>query len=172
MQKHLTTLYAVGFLLLLALSLPTLADSNEENLTPVELTLATNITADSQKARRDGRVILLLVSQEECPFCMLIKQEILGPMIKNGDYAQQLLIRELMIDQGSEVLDFKGNIKSGSDLALQYGVGLTPTLLFLDADGKELTKRMIGIQTPEMFYYYVDESVQKAITLLKQNARI
>lgn len=128
-----------------------------------QLVEAKDLSADATIARRDKMPILLLVSQDHCPFCDQIKREILGPMIVSGEYRDSLLIREIFIDLGTSVRDFKGKELDSSTFALQYRVYLTPTLLFLDPDGNELIERMVGIQTPEMFFFYVDHSVQEAI---------
>jgi thioredoxin-related protein len=92
-------------------------------------------------------------------------------MIRSGNYSKRLIIRELLLDTGSYVIDFKGVRRENHDFSYDYKVTLTPTLLFLDADGKELATKMVGIQTPDMFYYYVDQSIQEALeTLDKQIA--
>lgn len=113
-------------------------------------------------------MILLLVSQEDCPFCQQIKEEVLLPMIKGGDHQDTLLIRELFIDFDYQVRDFSGQWVSGNTLARRYGAWMTPSLLFLDLEGRELTKKMIGIQTPEYFYFYLDQSIREALGRLQR----
>jgi thioredoxin-related protein len=129
-----------------------------------EIIEATNLQKDAES----GLPVLLLVSQEHCPFCVLIKQDILGPMILAGDYRGELLIRELFIDLHTSVVDFNGKTRDSAEFAHSHGVNLTPTLLFLGPDGQELTKRIIGINTPEMFFFYVDASIQEAIKTLEK----
>jgi len=41
----------------------------------------------------------------------------------------------------------------------RYGVFVTPTLLFLDADGLEVSKRIVGINSVDFFGAYVDEAL-------------
>ena len=136
-------------------------DEDEEM---INITKASDLAADA----RQGVPMLMLVSQEYCPFCVQIKREILGPMLKAGDYKDQILIRELYIDLGGNVKNFQGHEISSAEFALGYGVDLTPTLLFLDSNGEELAKRIIGINTPEMFYFYVDEAIKESLTLIQQ----
>lgn len=128
-----------------------------------KLVEASDFSNDALLARRENMPILLLISQDHCPFCLQIKREILGPMVASGEYQNRLLIREIFIDPGSSVRDFKGKALASRAFALGYKVQLTPTLLFLDPDGNELTERIVGIQTPEMFFFYVDRAVQAAI---------
>ena len=148
-------------LLLLLLGISAGTAASQPNLVQ-----AVDLSLDSGRARQENRVILLLVSQHHCPFCHQLKRRILQPMIASGDYRDELLIRELFIDTGNRIRDFAGSMVDAADFAHGYGVDLTPTLLFLAPDGRELTERLIGIQTPEFFYYYVDQSVQQAIAAL------
>lgn len=123
---------------------------------------ATGKLADSQ-----DRIIMLLVSQGHCPYCVLIKQDIIYPMIRAGDHADRLLIRELFIDRGGKIKGFDGKSISSMEFAKQHGATLTPTLLFLNSDGHELVQRMIGINTPEMYFYYVDQAIRKALLAME-----
>lgn len=119
-----------------------------------------------------GRIpMMLLVSQDHCPFCVQIKNEILNPMLKSGDYHGRVLIREIVIDAGTSLQDFAGNKRQSIDFARDYGVDLTPTLLYLDHHGRELAKRLIGLNTPEMFSFYVDSALEDAIDKLRQPTR-
>ena len=142
-------------------------DIDEDYTQLVELTEARDMSADGKLARKDGMPILLLVSQLTCPFCEQIKREILHPMVVAGDYRGELLIRELYMDTHGRIRDFKGQYVDNGQFAHGYGVYLTPTLLFLGPDGRELTERMVGINTPEFYFYYVDQAIQSAIAALK-----
>ena len=142
-------------------------DIDEDYEQMVELTEARDMSADGKLARKDGMPILLLVSQLTCPYCEQIKREILHPMVVAGGYRGELLIRELYMDTHGRIRDFKGQYVDNGQFAHGYGVYLTPTLLFLGPDGRELTERMVGINTPEYYFYYVDQAIQSAIAALK-----
>ncbi len=119
-------------------------------------------------ASREQRVIMLLVSQEDCPYCHLIKEDVIRPMILGGDFKDDILIRELFIDEGETIVDFRGMEREAADFAYGYDVYVTPTLLFLGADGRELVKKMVGINTVEMYWYYLSESIRGAIDRLNR----
>lgn len=144
------------------------AEPEGEALSVAPLVEARDLFIDGQAAQSNGQVILLLVSQEYCSFCEQIKREVIRPIIRSGSYDNRLMIRELMLDGGSDIVDFEGNQQESQAFAFGYRVGLTPTLLFLSPNGQELAPKMVGIQTPEMYYYYVDESIQQALQTLKQ----
>ncbi len=136
---------------------------------PAQLIEAKNLNSDATLARQANIPIVLLFSQQHCPFCHQIKQEILGPMIIAGDYRGEILIREIFIDPGVQVIDFEGKNTVARTFANRYDVNLTPTLLFLGPDGRELSERILGIQTVDMFFYYVDQSIKQAITELSRS---
>ena len=118
-------------------------------------------------ARRERRVLVVLVSQYDCPYCHRIKEEIIFPMIKAKDFAGEILLGELYIDEGEMVVDFSGRRVSAADFVHGYGVYVTPTLLFLDADGRELAEKMVGINTMEMYFYYLSEAIREAVAKLR-----
>ena len=72
---------------------------------------------ESKLAASQGRIIMLLVSQVHCPYCVLIKKDIIHPMIRGGDHADKLLIRELFIDRGDKIRDFDGKAISSMAFA-------------------------------------------------------
>jgi len=130
-----------------------------------------DFSAIAPLASRERRLIMLLVSQEDCPYCHLIKEEIIHPMILGGDFKDEILIRELFIDEGEKIADFQGSVQEAADFAHGYDVYVTPTLLFLDASGRELAKQMTGINTVEMYWYYLSESINGAVEKLRVKPR-
>ena len=137
-------------------------------LAQVQVQRATDFAADGAKARDRGLVILLLVSQEHCGWCDLLKREQLLPMLKSGRYQERVLIRELRIDPGEQVQDFSGQSLAGARFASRYGVYVTPTLLFFGPDGRELSRRIVGINTPELFGWYLDQAIDEALQALSK----
>ncbi len=119
------------------------------------------------RARRERRVLVVLISQRECAYCHKIKEEVLHPMVKAGDFANEILLGEVLIDAGETVADFSGRRVSAAHFAHRYGVYVTPTLLFLDPDGHQLVKKMVGINTLEMYFYYLSEAVREAVAKLR-----
>ncbi|MBT2968366.1 MAG: hypothetical protein B6D72_01695 [gamma proteobacterium symbiont of Ctena orbiculata] len=130
--------------------------------------VVSDLTEAGKKARDENIPILLMVSQDHCPFCHQLKREVLNPMIISGEYDDKVVIIELLIDIGENVINFEGrNVDAGS-IATNYNIWVTPTLLFLDYQGKEVHKRMLGVNTIEMYGYYLDESLKEALTAVKQ----
>lgn len=154
-------------LIAMALAAPLGSVMAEEDPPPAPIEEAADLAALGQRAAANGMVIMLLVSQDHCPYCVLIKEEIVRPMIRGGDFPGQLLIRELFIDLDRRVIGFDGEDWDAGTLAAHYEATLTPTLLFLGPRGEELSDRLVGINTPEMYFYYVDEAIRKALQVIE-----
>ncbi len=125
--------------------------------------LVDDLSLDADDARQYGQIVLLEVSATYCGFCERLETEILQPMLLSGDYDACVKIRRISLDSAEGFRDFSGTSVTGGEFAQRYGAGLTPTLLFLDIDGSELTERMVGINTVEFYGYYLDESLKVAI---------
>ncbi len=160
MKARLVAAWLLALVPALPLALPALGE--EPSATGEGIVEVADLRREAARMAIEGLPLMLLVSQQHCPYCVRIKEEILGPMVKSGEYADRVLIRELFIDAGSRVRDFAGREREGAAVADDYGVDLTPTLLFLDARGRELSKRLVGLYTVEMFPFYVEAALEEA----------
>ena len=127
-----------------------------------------NLQEDARLAQRKNVPLLVVFSQEHCEFCVVLAEEIIAPMLISGDYTDKVLIREIMIDDPSDMIDFDGKAVTPSSLFYRYDMFVTPTILLLDHRGKEISERMTGINTVEYYGYYLDQSIDKAIMQIRQ----
>jgi thioredoxin-related protein len=138
----------------------------------VEIPLATDLQADGQQAREARLPILLTFSAIVCDYCRQLEDEFLRPMLISGEYTDKVLIRRLLLDNGSRVSDFSGDRIAATQLADRYRVFVTPTLLFVDGNGKELARRMLGINTPELYGGYLDNCIDTALYSIRDPAML
>lgn len=134
-----------------------------------EVPLVDDLAALGRTAERRRLPIVLLVSRSDCSYCMVIKDEVLNPMMKSGEYDDQALIGELMLDAAEPLRGFDGEYEGRDELASRLETDLTPTLLFLAPDGTELAPRIVGINTPELFGFNVDRAIGTARTRMGSN---
>lgn len=144
-------------LLLLIFSLPASA---------VEVRETTDLQALSKLSMKKRVPVILYFSAHDCPYCMMLEEEILKPMLISGDYGKKVIIRKIMID-GNDVVDFNGKNVSVEKISSRYNVFVTPTMVFIGPNGQELAKRMIGINTVEMFGGDVDDNIDKSLKKLR-----
>jgi thioredoxin-related protein len=113
--------------------------------------------------------LVLMFSASHCGYCVRVEQEFLGPMQISGYYEGRALIRKVRIDHGNEVVDFDGQRVEASQLARRYHVTVTPTVVFLDGAGQQLTEKRVGLMTPDFYGGYLDESINTALDLLRRD---
>jgi len=131
----------------------------------------TNLLADSKLAKNHSIPLLVMFSQAECPFCLKLTEEILEPMLISGDYTDRVLIRELMIDDHRDIIDFSGNPVDPREVFSRYLLYVTPSILLLNSQGDELAERQIGINTVEYYGYYLDQAIDQALGKVRNHVQ-
>ncbi len=109
-----------------------------------------------------SKVVLVLVSQPNCSYCIQITEEILKPMLISGHYDNTTVFSELEINTGRIIKDFSGIETDATAFAQRYNAWATPTLLFLNSKGEEIAEKMVGINTIDLYGYYVDKALRIA----------
>ncbi len=121
----------------------------------------------AKTAKNQQKLIMLEVSASYCSYCLKIEEEILKPMLRSGDYDADVLIRKVNIDSFDNLRDFEGNTISGSTLARQFEIKVTPTLIFLNSQNQEVSKRIVGVNSLDYFGSYVDEAIEHGLTIIR-----
>jgi thioredoxin-related protein len=129
--------------------------------------LAADLAADARLAASTGRPLMLLFTREECGYCALLKRSVIVPMIISGEYEDRVIIRELVIDRGPDLLDFGGQRVSPFAVADRYEAFFAPVVLLVGPDGEELHERLIGISNEEMYLFYLDQAIDRSTAVLR-----
>ena len=156
----------IGYVVLTVLASITNIYASEGEFATVHIELAHDLALDGNLSRQRQVPILLMISGIDCTFCARLKEEYLEPMLRNAEYEKKIIMREVVIDDGSEITNYDGMRISSHDLSLRYKASLTPTLLFINHQGKELAERVVGYTTPSMYGYYLDRSIDQALDSL------
>jgi thioredoxin-related protein len=119
--------------------------------------------------RAEGLPLVLVVWAHDCPYCRVLDEQILRPLQASNELAGRALLRRLDLD-GNSVRDFQGQRVDSWDFAERYRAVLTPTVLFLDAEGRELTERMVGINNVDFYPAYLDQAIARAGQRLREDA--
>ena len=112
--------------------------------------------------------ILMVFSSTGCAYCVLLENDFLRPMLISGDYTDKVIIRKVVIDQVGSVRDFNGKRILSNAIVGKYNISVTPTILFLDSHGHELTKRMVGVGTVDFFGGFLDQAIDQSYRRLHQ----
>ena len=155
MQHAISKSTAVALVLTATLAAPMAC---AEGIEPV-----VDLRSEGRAAQRDCKPLLLEFASTYCEYCRLLEREVLNPTLLNRDYDSRVLMRKLLIDRGTRLGDFSGKDSiSARQLAQRYKVSVTPTLLFVDGSGQELTERMVGVTTLDFYGGYLDLALDRA----------
>ena len=116
--------------------------------------------ADAARAKRVP--ILVEFSTPWCSHCTALEENVLKPLILNGKFRDQIIIRKLEVNSYSTVPGFDGKQYSSDEISRMYQVDLYPTLVFFDADGREVSQRIVGITVLEYVAGRLEEAIDRA----------
>ena len=123
---------------------------------------ASNLTEDGKLAGEGNRVLMIEFSSEFCGYCRLLENEFLKPMMRNSEYGEKVVIRSISLSDNDSLIDFNGSRVSASEFAAKYGVIVTPTLIFLDEHGQEVSDKLVGIWSVDYYGAYIDQRIDSA----------
>lgn len=130
-----------------------------------------DLQALGAQAAHHGLPLLLEFSAAYCGYCERLEDEFLIPMRISGDYRDRVIMRKVRVDGYTDLRDFDGRPIAPGALARRYRAYLTPTLVFLDPRGHELTDKIVGFTTPELFGGYLDEAIDTSLRRVRERAR-
>ena len=136
----------------------------------VDVPVATDLQSDARLAQQKQLPMLLAFSANHCGYCNLLEEDFLQPMLLSGEYRDKIIMRKLVLDDGSQLRDFNGQKTDAARLSDRYRVYVSPTILFVDGNGTEIAERMVGINTPEMFGGYLDDCIETAWLMIRNPA--
>ena len=148
-----------AIVLILAIAGPVTGDS-------VVMVPATDLREEARLAREKDLVLVIEFSSEYCGFCRRLEELFLLPMQRNADYDSKILIRTVSLDMYETLIDFDGRFMSTSEFADRYDVSLTPTLLFLNSEGVEMSEKLVGIWSEDFYGGFIDNRIDAALERL------
>lgn len=119
--------------------------------------LATDFAAHARRASALDAPLIVLVSLRDCVYCGPIRQRELAPLVRSGKYE----VREIGMDSSAAVRDFDGGVTTGAAWARAHGVKVSPTVLFLDTNGRPVADPLIGAGLPDFYGAYLDEAIAR-----------
>ena len=146
--------------------------ADEDVLPEVHIVDTHNLQSDGELSRQTLKPILILFSMEGCVYCEYIEEEHLKPMLRNQEYRSKVIIRRIMTDAYGDITDFNGNKISALDFSARYGSFLTPTVVFLNHEGAELTPRLLGVRNTEYYGGELDQSLEISLRKIRKQLAI
>jgi thioredoxin-related protein len=141
-----------------------------DSLPYVQVREPTDLQAVGLEAQQRQLPILIMFSRRGCPYCDVVREEFLKPMLRSGDYTDRVILLETHSDSNAQLRDFNGQMISAEALALRYRASFAPTVVFVDAQGKELAERLIGITTRDFYGGFLDEAINESLQRVRSVA--
>jgi len=129
----------------------------------LQIPQADNLLEIGKKAKQQGIPTVVFVSRDACPYCRSLRQSVLGPMYAASKFENKALLVEVSLDEQQPITGFDGQQISAKEFGEMYKAQITPTLLFLDSDGREISKRRVGIANLELYSHYLEKSIDEAL---------
>jgi thioredoxin-related protein len=132
---------------------------------------ARNLQKDGLLAQEKNGVVLVIFSGEYCGYCERVLNEFLIPMSRNPDYQNKLVMRRVDNTGMTTVKGFDGAVEDHRKFTSEQGVGMVPTVMLFDKDGKRLGKPLVGLTTVDYYGYYLDQAIDQALAKVRGGAR-
>jgi hypothetical protein len=82
-------------------------------------------------------------------------------------FEQHAILVEVSLDRVEPMTGFDNSQVTAKAFGEFYNAGITPTLLFLDSEGREIGKRLVGISNLELYGYYLQKSIDEALLTIR-----
>ncbi len=73
-----------------------------------ELLSINDAQQEARLSEKQQLPILIMFGTESCPFCHLLKDDFLIPMIISGDYTDKVILRQVYVEEGADIISFSG----------------------------------------------------------------
>lgn len=127
-----------------------------------------SLPAAARAAAAQGQPLVVMTTLKGCPFCDVVRNNYLGPMLRQG---QVVAIQLDMSDRTSALTGFDGKPTTPAAQVTAWKARLAPTVLFLGPDGRELAERLRGVAVQDMFGAYLDMRLRESRKLLSGQPR-
>lgn len=164
-SKHQNTLPL--FFLLFIFPVTSAFAYEESELPFVKIESLTDFASTKEEALNTNKIIMLEMSASYCGYCETLEEEIIKPMLRSGDYADNVLIRQLNIDDTALLKDTSGIQLTPAEIAEKFNVNLTPTLLFLDGKGNEVSEKIRGVYSLDYYGGFVDQAIDQGLKIIR-----
>lgn len=132
-----------------------------------DIPVADNLAAIGQLSRQQKTPVVVFISRDACPYCRTLRNKILQPLFTANKFEQRAILVEVSLDRVEAMTGFENSPITAKSFAEHYRAEITPTLLFLDSQGREVSKRLVGISNLEFYGHYLQTSIDKALAAIR-----
>lgn len=126
-----------------------------------------DLQEELENAKDDGKKgVFIFFEMDECPFCHRMKQTVLNQPEVQAYFRKNFVSLALDIEGDIEIVDFKGNLMTQKQFAVNNRVRATPVMAFYDFDSNQVV-RYTGATSGVEEFMWLAEFFEKGIYKLK-----
>lgn len=125
---------------------------------PITVPMLTDLASDAAQAQREDKPIILFFSLPGCPFCHVVRNNYLQPLLRDSTPKQRPIIREVDISSTQSLRNFDRGTDSPRSVAQRYKVIAAPTVIFVDSAGCMLAAPIVGGDIAGVYGGYLDNA--------------
>jgi thioredoxin-related protein len=110
----------------------------------------------------EGKPLVLYIGLTNCGFCRRLEAEVMPVLLTSEEYTSQIRLQKILWDSGTKVVWKNGEMVSPDQIAREFRIRATPTLLFLDVEGNQIAKPIEGYRDSSFYWSYLDERIETA----------
>ena len=137
----------------------------------VEIPPANDLSEIGRISQQQDIPVIVFVSRDACPYCRTLRDTILKPMLTANKFEHRAVLVELSLDRVETLTGFEDKQMTARAFGELYQAEITPTLLFLDSNGREISKRIVGISNLEFYGHYLQKSTDEALLAIRSEAQ-
>lgn len=132
-----------------------------------DVPLTDSLKTEGREATNRRVPIMLLFASPDCRYCERVKNEYLGPMVNDPAYRNKVIIRQVEVGSDWTLVGFDGKKTTHGAYAAGQKVYMVPTVKVVDAQGKELSKPIVGLLTPDFYFGYIESAIDEGLEKLR-----
>ncbi|MEE4244907.1 MAG: thioredoxin fold domain-containing protein [Kangiellaceae bacterium] len=118
----------------------------------------------ANRSFNEGKVLVFYIKSIGCPYCLKLEKDVIEPITINQGYQSKIILQHLTMGSSQEIRDFNGKNTSMRNFIKTLSIRAAPTLIFVDASGHEVAKRLEGYQEDAFYWHYLDRSIDQALS--------
>ena len=128
---------------------------------PTDLPEVTDFRIEAAESAAKKIPILVLFKSDYCPYCAEALRNFLMPMIRDPEMQGKVIMREIIIDSKTKVIDFNGQTLSTLAFSAKVKIWGVPHVMLFDQYGNKLNE-IKGLVIADFYYSYLKDAIADA----------
>jgi thioredoxin-related protein len=129
------------------------------------LPISKSIKIDLEAALKTSKPLVVLVSLDNCPFCKIARENYLIPLMAE----RSISVIQVNTNHATPIDDAWGKPTTHEQLIRAWSIKVTPTVLFLGKNGREVAPRLEGGSTSDFYGAYLEERIRTAQAVIARD---